>query len=345
MFHLSLFALEQSVFREPSFEPRAYLLHVGSESNIDIFGILKALWLRENWSFSRLHIFGRRPAGLEMLKVPSQLDISQPVSMSTSQPASPKKVDPLGKDLPTPKLTIPLHDENDLKLLGKGAFGRTYKVNSKKIQFAIKMLDIGDTLIRLTNRRIVTLEEMIELRHLVYLEVKALERVSNHPHIIQFLGSDELDGSVRIAMEYAPGSSLEKVRLSETKAKIVMLQLLSALQHCHLHGVAHLDVKPENIIWNGKQIKLIDFGVSRFFDPQNPEIRQEMSAGSTAYRPFLEQETNPIKLDIYAAGVTLRNILLNPSEAAKKVINACLDRKHSIEELMQMSWFTHTTHV
>lgn len=54
---------------------------------------------------------------------------------------------------------------------------------------------------------------------------------------------------------------------SETDAKVVFQQLLSALSYLHRHGVVHRDLKPENILLTSKSaldVKISDFGMSRF---------------------------------------------------------------------------------
>jgi serine/threonine protein kinase len=48
-----------------------------------------------------------------------------------------------------------------------------------------------------------------------------------------------------------------------------MKKLFRAINHCHASGVVHRDIKPENImIGKDKEIKLIDFGLSKQFRPQ-----------------------------------------------------------------------------
>ena len=67
----------------------------------------------------------------------------------------------------------------------------------------------------------------------------------------------------------------EKGLLSEDEAIYFLRQLLLAVKHLHDRHIIHLDLKPENILLNDrneKQIKLIDFGISRKVD-NNFEIK------------------------------------------------------------------------
>ena len=52
-----------------------------------------------------------------------------------------------------------------------------------------------------------------------------------------------------------------------------MMQLLSAINHCHQRKIVHRDIKPENILVdkielekNKYNLKVIDFGISTVFD-------------------------------------------------------------------------------
>lgn len=50
--------------------------------------------------------------------------------------------------------------------------------------------------------------------------------------------------------------------MSESKAKIILQQVINAARHCQERGVFHRDIKEENILLNPQSltVKLIDFG-------------------------------------------------------------------------------------
>jgi len=62
-------------------------------------------------------------------------------------------------------------------------------------------------------------------------------------------------------------------RGSEAEAAVVVSRLLSAVQALHQHGVLHLDIKPENVLFvkeeDLSQVLLTDFGLSRKMQPTN----------------------------------------------------------------------------
>ncbi|GBE58109.1 serine/threonine-protein kinase PrkC [bacterium BMS3Abin01] len=91
----------------------------------------------------------------------------------------------------------------------------------------------------------------------------------NHPHIVSIYDRGEADGSYYIAMEYLEGRSLKQVisergTLAPAPAIDISEQILQALQFAHENNVIHRDIKPHNIIINGRdQVKVTDFGIAR----------------------------------------------------------------------------------
>ena len=68
----------------------------------------------------------------------------------------------------------------------------------------------------------------------------------------------------------------EKERLSEEEASNFIQQILLGLKHMHSKHIAHLDLKPENIMLknpDSHHLKLIDFGLSRKIKP-GEEVRE-----------------------------------------------------------------------
>lgn len=90
----------------------------------------------------------------------------------------------------------------------------------------------------------------------------------NHPHLVRGYEVFEKPSPV-FAMETLTGQTLDHLigggdlPLEATEAAQMGLQLASAIGYLHLHGVLHLDVKPDNMVIEGGRAKLIDLNLAR----------------------------------------------------------------------------------
>ena len=65
----------------------------------------------------------------------------------------------------------------------------------------------------------------------------------------------------------------EDYELTEREAIHFMRQICEGVRFMHEKNILHLDLKPENILCitpNSNEVKIIDFGLARKFDPKNP---------------------------------------------------------------------------
>ena len=138
------------------------------------------------------------------------------------------------------------------------------------------------------------------------------------------------DEETRIITEFLEGGDLfgrvfRENGFSEARAKIVLRQVASALDSLHAKGVAHLDVKPENICCHQcDQVKLVDFGSARFFLSPVPA----MSATTPDYAApeiilasasLLPPPASPA-IDVYALGLLTFFVLTaeHPSKVRRR---------------------------
>ncbi len=99
-------------------------------------------------------------------------------------------------------------------------------------------------------------------------EIKVLRELPASPYCVSYIGDGHtLEGLPFLAMEFVNGQNLKQILKKrpvwpEYEACEFMCQLCEAFSGLHQLGLAHRDVKPENImVTHDKAVKLMDFGL------------------------------------------------------------------------------------
>jgi serine/threonine-protein kinase len=98
-------------------------------------------------------------------------------------------------------------------------------------------------------------------------EARAAARLA-HPGVVAVHDSGDERGLPFIVMELVEGQTLRALleahgRLEPETAAALLGEVAEALDHAHRHGIAHLDVKPENVLLTSDSVKVADFGLVR----------------------------------------------------------------------------------
>lgn len=201
-----------------------------------------------------------------------------------------------------------------LSELGKGSFGKVYKVSSASTNslYALKVL---------SKNQINTLKLMPQLKN----EVSLLSRCS-HVNIIKIYAAFEDNDYIYLIMELASDGSLfhrlkKEVRFSESQTANYMTDIIRAIQY--LHGlnppILHRDLKPENVLICNDKLKIADFGWCNVDD----SYRNTFCGTPDYLSPeMIKGIGHNEKLDIWTLGVLMYELLhgkppFSPTEKAK----------------------------
>eukprot|EP01061_Rhynchopus_euleeides_P046229 TRINITY_DN8696_c0_g2_i1.p1 TRINITY_DN8696_c0_g2~~TRINITY_DN8696_c0_g2_i1.p1 ORF type:complete len:396 (+),score=131.24 TRINITY_DN8696_c0_g2_i1:570-1757(+) len=230
--------------------------------------------------------------------------------------------------------------------LGKGSYGVVERY-IKRDPNSLPHVPSGPVAVKSIEKKRICRSERA-MRH-VTTEVALLRQLEN-PNVIRLYDVVHTDTTVYIILELCEGGALfefitENKRLQPEVASVILKQLLLTLDYIHGCHVVHRDIKPENILINREthHIKLIDFGLAKYFGPQGglcgvhtattpPVMPSAGGARSPLHAstpcgtdPYLAHESvcsilagtssffssysNLQKMDVYGAGVTVYTML------------------------------------
>nr|CAD2165836.1 unnamed protein product [Meloidogyne enterolobii] len=186
--------------------------------------------------------------------------------------------------------------------VGSGQFATVRRVRNRATgeRFAAKFI---------RKRRYPTSRRGVLKSH-IQREVDILQTVAGHDSIIQLIDLFENGHEMILVLELICGGELfdyvyTNEYLTENEAAQFIYQILRAIKHLHKLQIAHLDIKPENILLkeSGKaKIKLIDFGLSRQLPPKSC-IREMVGTPEFVAPEIINSEPLQLATDIWAIGV------------------------------------------
>src|SRR6266571_1829481 len=143
-------------------------------------------------------------------------------------------------------------------------------------------------------------------------EIETAARLQ-HPHILPLHDSGEASGFLYYVMPYVEGESLRD-RLAQHgelpihEAVKILAEIADALAHAHAHGVAHRDIKPDNVLLSGRHALVMDFGVAKALSEATGRQRLTtagIALGTPAYMAPEQAAADPHldhRVDVYAVG-------------------------------------------
>lgn len=201
--------------------------------------------------------------------------------------------------------------------LGAGAFGEVHMMFHKTL--AVERVV-----------KVIRKEQLSIAAQHAGAEVEVLKSL-DHPHVVRVFETFETEDALQIVMDFAGGGDLEAVIRGRGEAgspapeewtRVVVQQIVAALEYTHSKGVIHCDLKPANVmllrhpqkdLLDTPHALLVDFGLAELFD-ERKEVAGVVPGkvkGTPVYLAPEGFEANfTEKTDIWALGVTAYEMLL-----------------------------------
>ena len=196
------------------------------------------------------------------------------------------------------------------RVIGSGSFGVVYQAS---------IVETGE---------IVAIKKVLQDRRFKNRELAIMSSL-DHPDVVQlkhcFYSKGEKADEVylNLVMEYIP-ETVHRTLRNHTKAnklipityvKVYMWQICRAVSYIHSQGVAHRDIKPQNLLMNPKthQVKLCDFGSAKQLIAGEPNVAYICSRYYRAPELVFEATEYTTAIDIWSVGCVMAELMLgNP---------------------------------
>ena len=199
--------------------------------------------------------------------------------------------------------------------LGGGTFADVYKAKEKSTGelVAIKVL----------KRKYKKWEDCLELRECSSLQKLHDSSLANKPGEENIIKLKQIifikkTQTLNLVFEYMKTDLLELMKeqepsiLSEEQIRDIMYQTLLGLSFMHKYGFFHRDMKPENLLLNGKKIKIADFGLAREIRSVPPYTEYVSTRYYRAPECILQFTNYNSPIDIWGLGCIMAEMYLHP---------------------------------
>ena len=182
-----------------------------------------------------------------------------------------------------------------LYVIGKGGFGKVWKIQSKK------------------TKNVYALKEMSKLKIIDKKSEKSInserEFLSklNHPFIVNMHYAFQDEKNLYLVMDILNGGDLRYHisryhKFSEEQTRFFIANIIYSLQYIHSNNVIHRDIKPENLVLDEKgYVRITDFGIAK----ENMSDNSSETSGTPGYMApeVMKAKNHSFAVDFFAVGV------------------------------------------
>ena len=208
-----------------------------------------------------------------------------------------------------------MEDYEIINRLGGGSFADVYKAKEKSTGQLVA--------IKILKKKYKKWEDCLELR-----ECKSLQKLhdgshSNKPGEENIIKLKQIifirkTGTLNLVFEYMETDLLELMKsrepkkLTEGEIRDIIHKTLLGLSFMHKYGFFHRDMKPENILLTGNEIKIADFGLAREIRSVPPYTEYVSTRYYRAPECILKSTNYNSPIDIWGLGCIMAEMYLHP---------------------------------
>ncbi len=191
------------------------------------------------------------------------------------------------------------------EVVGSGGMSSVYRAHDRVLERTVAL--------KVLHERLVPQTDVVER---FSREAKLVAGLSHH-NIVAVIDRGEYGGTPFIVLEYVAGENLKQLvgrqgPLSVERALELTIEIAEGLAFAHQKGFVHRDVKPQNVLLNGKgEAKVTDFGIARPLEAQEGETQTGTVLGTCDYISPEQAQGRRVdeRTDIYSLGIVLYELL------------------------------------
>ncbi|XP_076063434.1 serine/threonine-protein kinase Chk1-like [Oratosquilla oratoria] len=189
-----------------------------------------------------------------------------------------------------------------VRVLGAGSFGEVFLIENVESN-------------RMVAKKTVPLRE--SQASYEYTGEELLHVQLKHPNIVELFCWEMQESKLQMFMEYCSGGSIEE-HIDKMKRKDALCyfdQIIEGIEYLHARGVAHRDMKPDNLLLTKDGVlKIADFGLAAIFMVDGKEVLLVGRFGTWAYmapevvKDRVSSYLGP-PIDLWSCGITLVHMI------------------------------------
>ncbi|KAI0307974.1 Pkinase-domain-containing protein [Multifurca ochricompacta] len=236
-----------------------------------------------------------------------RLDLSPPQSASPKRPVSSVFV-PSRTCHPPLTSSRSVYSYEKLNSIEEGSYGVVFRARDKKTGdiVALKKLKLDEEKYGFPITALREINALMACRHDNVVGIR--EVVVGETLTQVFIVMDFIEHDLKTLLTLMPSPFLQ------SEIKTLMLQLLSAVSHCHSNWILHRDLKTSNLLMNNRgTIKVADFGLARRYgDPVGVGGMTQLVVTLWYRAPeiLLGAKTYSTAVDMWSVGCIFAELLL-----------------------------------